>query len=98
MKQNDLLLRQHCRKQTRLHDEKVMTLASNVRWLSDHFDIRCWDGDGVRVGFSLDTHDREVLRWKATTASVAEEMVRDLIAESVEYCFGDSDRLPRPIQ
>lgn len=98
MKQNDLLLSQPCRKPTRAHDGKVMTLSSNVRWCSDYFDIRCWNGDVVRVFFSLDTHDRELLRWKATTAGVTGEMVRDLIAESVEYRFGNVDRLPRPIQ
>jgi transposase InsO family protein len=75
-----------------------MTLSSNVRWCSDQFDIRCWNGEVVRVVFSLDTHDREVLRWKATTAGVTGEMVRDLIAESVEYRFGNVDRLPRPLQ
>ena len=98
MKQNDLLLSHPCRKPTRAHDGKVMTLSSNVRWCSDHFDIRCWNGDTVRVIFSLDTHDREILKWKVTTGGVTGEMVRDLMAESVEYRFGNVDRLPRPIQ
>ena len=75
-----------------------MTLSSNVRWCSDHFDIRCWNGDTVRVIFSLDTHDREILKWKATIGGVTGEMVRDLMAESIEYRFGNVDRIPRPIQ
>jgi hypothetical protein len=41
-------------------------MASNLRWCSDHFDVRCWNGDVVRVVFSLDTHDREIIAWKAT--------------------------------
>jgi transposase InsO family protein len=66
MRENGLLLKRPNRKPTRAHDGKVMTMASNLRWCSDHFDVRCWNGDVVRVVFSLDTHDREIIAWKAT--------------------------------
>lgn len=98
MKSNGLLLEKPCRKPTRSHDGKVMTMASNLRWCSDHFDIRCWNGEVVRVVFALDTHDREILAWKATTGGMTGECVRDLITEAVEYRFGEALRLPRSIQ
>jgi putative transposase len=98
MRENGLLLKRPNRKPTRAHDGKVMTMASNLRWCSDHFDVRCWNGDVVRVVFSLDTHDREIIAWKATMGGMTGELVRDVIAESVEKRFGDVDRLPRPMQ
>ncbi len=98
MRAEGLTLLRPNRKPTRAHDGKVTTLASNLRWCSDHFDVRCWNGDVVRVVFSLDTHDREIIAWKATTGGITGEIVRDLIAESVEQRFGDVDRLPRPMQ
>jgi transposase InsO family protein len=98
MRANGLTLLRPSRKPTRAHDGKVTTLASNLRWCSDHFDVRCWNGDVVRVVFSLDTHDREIIAWKATTGDMTGELVCDVIAESVEKRFGDVDRLPRPMQ
>lgn len=98
MRAEGLVLARPSRKPTRAHDGKVMTLASNVRWCSDHFDVRCWNGDVVRVVFSLDTHDREIISWKATMGGMTGELVRDVIAEAVEKRFGDVDRLPRPMQ
>jgi transposase InsO family protein len=35
------------------------------------------------------------MSWKATTGGMTGEIVRDLIAESVEYRFGDVDRLQK---
>lgn len=98
MRQNGLLLQKSSLRPTRQHDGKVMTLASNLRWCSDHFDIRCWNGDVVRVVFSLDTHDREIMAWKATTGGMTGEIVRDLIAECVEYRFADAPCVPHRIQ
>jgi hypothetical protein len=39
----------------------IITLKSNLRWCSDSFEIRCWNGERVHVAFSLDTCDREVI-------------------------------------
>src|ERR1039458_6149517 len=47
--------------------------------------------------FALDTCDREVMAWCATTGGISGEMIRDLMVESVERRFG-SRRLPQPIQ
>ena len=70
MKENDLLLTKPNQKPTRTHDGKIMTLNSNMRWCSDYFAIRCWNGDAVYVAFSLDTCDREAMRYIASTKGV----------------------------
>jgi putative transposase len=88
MREAGLLLARHTGRVARAHDGKVVTLASNLRWCSDAFEIRCWSGERVQVAFALDCCDREVMSYVATTAAVTGEMVRDLMAESVEQRFG----------
>lgn len=98
MKQNHLLLKRHTGKPSRTHDGKVITLRSNTRWCSDSFVVQCWNGDRVHVVFSLDTCDREAIRYLASTIGVDGAMVRDLMVESVEARFGTVETLPGPIQ
>jgi putative transposase len=50
----------------------------------------------VRVVFALDTCDREVMAWSASTGGISGEMVRDLMLEAVEKRFKAS-QTPRPI-
>lgn len=88
MKEHRLLLTKANKKPTRTHDGKIITLNSNMRWCSDCFTIRCWNGDGVHVAFSLDTCDREAMRYVASTKGVDGSMIRDLMVETVEYRFG----------
>ena len=66
-----------------------MTSRSNMRWCSDVLEFACWNGDVVRVAFALDSHDREVISWVATTAGISGEMV--------EQRFGDL-RAPHKVQ
>ena len=78
MKAPGLLLARYTGKSTRTHDGVIITLKSNLRWCSDGFEIRCWNGERVQVAFSLDCCDREVdelrrddaarsrARWSAT--------------------------------
>jgi hypothetical protein len=54
----------------RSHDGVVITLKSNLRWCSDVFIIRCWNGEAVQVLFSLDCCDHEVMGWLATSGGV----------------------------
>jgi putative transposase len=99
MKAKGWLLARHTGKSTRTHDGVIITLRSNVRWCSDAFEIRCWSGERVQVAFSLDCCDREVMSYVATTAAVTGEMVRDLMAESVERRFGPTAmRTPHPVE
>lgn len=98
MAQNSLLLRPFGKRPTRTHDGKIITLRSNTRWCSDGFTITCDNADKVHVAFSLDTCDREAMRYVASTKGIDGEMIRDLMVESVEYRFGSLDKMPGPIQ
>ena len=33
--------------------------------------IACWNGQAVRVAFALDTFDREVIAWSASTGGIS---------------------------
>ena len=80
------LLLQKCtgRRIDRAHDGVIRTLRSNTRWCSDGFEIHCWNGEIVRVAFALDTCDREVMTWAASTKGVTGEMIRDMMLIAVE--------------
>lgn len=88
MKGAKLLLQRHTGKPNRTHDGKVITLHSDSRWCSDAFSIQCWNAERVHVAFSLDTCDREAIRYVASTIGVDGSMVRDLMIETVEARFG----------
>jgi putative transposase len=99
MKQNNLLLQRFTGKpQARAHKGKIITIRSNLRWCSDVFEIPCWNKAVVRVIFSLDCCDREVLSYIATTGWINAETVRDLMVQSMEYRFGKVDELPHTIE
>lgn len=61
MKEHQLLLQRYAPKPLRVHDGKVITLRSNLRWCSDIFAIQCWNGDRVTTAFAQDCHDREII-------------------------------------
>lgn len=69
-----------------------------MRWCSDVFEIACWSGEKVRVAFCMDCVDRELLICIATTGGITGEIIRNLMAEAIEYRFGIVDRIPHPIQ
>jgi putative transposase len=99
LREAGLLLTRHTGKPTRTHDGKIITLKSDLRWCSDGFEIRCWNGERVQVVFSLDCCDREAMAFSATTGAVTGEMVRDLMAHSIERRFGSDARQTRqPIE
>jgi transposase InsO family protein len=75
-----------------------MTQVSNIRWCSDVFEIICWNKERLRVAFSMDCCDREVMSYVATTAGISGDMIRDLMAEAIESRFGFVDRLPHRIE
>ena len=98
MAQNGLLLQRYTGKPPgRVHDGRIITIRPNLRWTSDGFEIPCWNGEVVRTAFALDTCDREVMAWCATTDGISGEMIRDLMLESVEQRFGTT-RAPQPLQ
>jgi putative transposase len=98
MAQNGLLLQRYTGKPPgRAHDGQIITIRPNLRWTSDGFEIACWNGQVVRVAFALDTCDREVMAWCASTGGISGEMIRDLMLEAVETRFGTA-ATPHPIQ
>jgi putative transposase len=97
MKLNGLLLQKYSNKPVRVHDGKVITLKSNLRWCSDHFSIQCWNAEQVHVAFVLDCHDREAISWIASNRGVDGQMIRDLMVECIEARFG-SKNLPHRLQ
>lgn len=92
MRQANLLLARYTGKATQTHEGTIVTLKSNLRWCSDSFEIRCWNGERVQVAFSLDCHDREAMRFVATTGAITGEMIRDLMAETLGHRFGAAAR------
>ena len=98
MAQGKLLLQPHVgQRPVRTHEGSVIASASNQRWSSDGLEISCWNGEIVRVVFAIDTHDREIIAWQASTGGVSGEMVRDLMLACVEQRFA-SLRAPHPVQ
>lgn len=98
MKMDGLLLQRHTGRPHRTHTGQVVTLKSNMRWCSDVLTIQCWNGDQVFTAFSLDTCDREAIRYIASTIGIDGAAIRDLMLESVEYRFGKELKLPYAIQ
>jgi len=98
MAQNGLLLQRYTGKPPgRLHEGRIITIRPNLRWTSDTFEVACWNGEVLRVAFALDTCDREVMSWCASSSGISGEMIRDLMLESVERRFGTT-HTPQPIQ
>ena len=99
MKQNQLLLTQdEPLKNDRTHDGRVAVSVSNSRWCSDGFEIKCWNGEKVRVIFSLDCCDREIMSYLATTTGISSDMVCDVLVQSMEKRFGAVSYLPQPVE
>lgn len=98
MKANDMLLAKHGTRPSKTHDGKIITLKSNLRWCTDTFGLRCWNGDLVQVAFVLDCHDREIITWIASTRGITGEMIRDLMTEGLEKRFAGQARVPRALQ
>ena len=98
MKKHNLLLQRHTGRPVRTHEGTVQMIRSNLRWCSDAFEIACWNGERIREAFSMDCCDREIMSYVATTGGICGDMIRDLMAESIEARFGAVDRLPMRIQ
>ena len=98
MKAANLLLAPYANKPLRIHNGNIITLHSNTRWCSDGFYIRCDNGDRVQVAFSLDTCDREAMRYVASTKGIDGEMIRDLMTETLHHRFGQVNTLPHRVE
>ena len=98
MHQNGLLLsRRGGGRISTKHDGTVETTKRNTRWCADGFEVRCDNGEHVRVIFGLDTCDREVMAFAATTGGYTAEMAQSVMLACVEYRF-KSDRAPHAVE
>ncbi|MCG9114426.1 IS3 family transposase [Laribacter hongkongensis] len=90
MRQHGLLLARRIKQPgvARRHQGRAAVAASNTRWCSDGFELRCDDGDKLRVTFALDCCDREVISWVAGTAGYRSGDVQAVMLEAVEQRLG----------
>lgn len=73
----------------RVHEGTVAVPRSDQRYCSDGFEIRCDNSERVRVIFSLDCCDGQVIAFGATTAGISGEMVRDVLVQTMSNRFGE---------
>ena len=99
MQQNALLLERHtAERPRRVHDGKIMMVASNLRWCSDGLEFACWNGNIICLTFIIDAFDREIIAWTAVCGTgISGSDVRDMMLEVVEKRFS-SMRAPHPIE
>lgn len=90
MRINKLTLPGKVRRRDRPHTGKVEMPASNERWCSDGLNIRCWNGDLVRMAFALDCHDREVPGHVATARPLNGGDIRLLLDRALWGRFGET--------
>ena len=97
MRREKLLLQRYAPRPERPHEGRIVTLKSDLRWCTDAFEIRCWNGDRVHVVFSLDCCDREAISWVAADKHLVAADVQDLMAQSIETRFAGT-QTPHPIE
>ena len=80
---------------SRPHEGKVAVNASDVRWCSDGFEIKCDSGEIVTATFAKDCCDREIMAWRAWPGKgLPGEPVREMLIEAVEKRFGAVEAVP----
>ena len=98
--ENHLLLQRHTGNPPamRVHDGTVAVERSDQRYCSDGFEIACDSQERVRVAFSLDCCDRQVIAYAATTGGISGELVRDVMVQTMCNRFGEVPELPSPAE
>ena len=97
MKAHQLLLTRAPKRRvsSRPHDGRVIVQASDVRWCSDGFEIRCDSGETVTATFTKDCCDREIMAFRAWEGKgLPGEPVREMLIEAVEKRFGSVEGVP----
>lgn len=84
------------RRRDRPHTGKVEMPASSTRWCSDGLNIRCGNGDLVRMAFALDWHDREVPGHVGVARPLSGGDIRLLLDRSLWGRFDDATLLIQP--
>jgi putative transposase len=97
MADNALLLPKAPRRpqSSRRHTGTVCVQASDTRWCSDGFEIKCDSGQTVTATFAKDCCDREIMAFRAWEGKgLPGEPVREMLIEAVEKRFGAVEALP----
>jgi len=97
MANNALLLPRAPRRaqSSRPHEGTVSVQASDLRWCSDGFEIKCDSGQTVTAAFAKDCCDREIMAWRAWEGKgLPGEPVREMLIEAVEKRFGAVEAVP----
>jgi transposase InsO family protein len=97
MANNALLLPRAPRRHqsSRPHEGTVSVQASDLRWCSDGFEIKCDSGQTVTATFAKDCCDREIMAWRAWEGKgLPGEPVREMLIEAVEKRFGAVEAVP----
>jgi putative transposase len=89
MRINQLTLPGKIRRRDRPHTGTIRRPDSNQRWCGDGLNIRCWNGDLVRVAFTLDCHDREVVGHVAVPRALNGSDAQLLLDRSIWGRFGE---------
>ncbi|MBJ2066895.1 DDE-type integrase/transposase/recombinase, partial [Serratia odorifera] len=58
----------------------------------------CFTAGYAIKGHSLDCYDREAISWNATSGGISSEMMQGLLTESLEERFGNTLKVPHPIE
>lgn len=99
MAMNDLLISRSTERPSPVHDGKIITLHSDLRYCSDIFEIHCWNGEEVHVAFSLDCCDRENMAFVARPQDLTRHEIIELMDKTVVHRFGPSaEKIPHPIE
>ena len=83
---------------TRVHEGVIAVDRRDQRYCSDGLEIACTNGERVRVAFSLDCCDRQIIAFAETTAGISGELVRDVMVETMFKRFGEVAGLPSPAE
>lgn len=97
MASNALLLPKAPRRpqSSRAHTGTVSVQASDTRWCSDGFEIKCDSGQTVTATFAKDCCDREIMAFRAWEGKgLPGEPVREMLIEAVEKRFGAVEAMP----
>ena len=84
---------------SRAHTGTVSVQASDTRWCSDGFEIKCDSGQTVTATFAKDCCDREIMAFRAWEGKgLPGEPVREMPIEAVEKRFGAVEAVPTGYQ
>lgn len=87
LKVNGLMLPKNMRNRDSKKTGKIMTLFSNLRWCSDCFEIKCFNGEKVYVTFTIDSCDREIISYVVKGRPILAEDIIDMMIMAVEKRF-----------